>query len=246
MQDTAYRLKWYHYHLFVPINRVRPEDRRRVWKAFKRVVLYLEDIDDLLVPLQKLSGEVQLRSDDFAGTLLCADELTMDTEGKRVNEMRRLILTGGSGENQMTVRLERPVKVEVSNPEDLALKSAYRDAIDVLERRGNPFPRQFFKWFAGVFAFIWLREAGAPDVRLSSKVLSITVITLMLVAIGTVASTLVRGAGCEIRLSRKADRWWPKNREALTISTVAGVVVGIVIGIPVGVLGSYLYSRLTR
>jgi hypothetical protein len=236
----------------VPIQRIRPEDKRQVWKPYKRVVLYLEDIDDILVPLRKLHGDVHVRNDDFAGTLLAADELTVDAHCNKVNEMKRLTLTGGSGDDQITVRLERPAKVEMSNPEDLALRSAYRDVQRVFENRATFLPRRFFAWFATASLVVWpwfgidsVRQK--PDISTADRLVSagvIIVITGFFVFAGTWLYNYATGGICEIRLSRRADRWWPKNRDALTVNTVAGVLVGVIIGIPVGVLGSYLYSRL--
>jgi hypothetical protein len=66
----------------VPIVRKWPKDRSERWTATNGARLYLEDVDAILVVLNKL-GDVQLDTPDVTGTLANADELKAEYPNRR-------------------------------------------------------------------------------------------------------------------------------------------------------------------
>jgi hypothetical protein len=239
----------------VAIERIRPEDKSRVWRPNRRVILDLDDVDAILIPLKKLHGDVRVWNDDFAGTIDSADELKTLVDNRVSKTLTRLVLSGGNPANRITVRLERPASVEISDADDLALRSALSDVRVVIGTRTTIGPRHLALYLMIAFLVIsvWADPADGANfaggflsnighgLRQMYSGFSSSSVTLNMIGVAGICYVALIGYDrltrreskrlpppCEIRLSRKADSFWQRKREDFIVNIVSGVLVGAV------------------
>lgn len=216
------------------------------------MILDLDDVDAILVPLKKLHGDVHIWNDDFAGTIGSADELKTLADNRVSKTLTRLVLSGGIAANRITVRLERPASVEISDTDDLALRSALSDVQDVIGTRTTIGPKHLALYLVIAFLVISVWADPVDSANLAGGFLSnvghglrqmhsgfgSSSIALNMIGIAGICYGALIGYDrltrreskrlpppCEIRLSRKADSFWQRKREDFIVNIVSGVFV---------------------
>lgn len=114
----------------MPLERTKPEDKSSTWRPRKSILLYFDEIDEVLAVLKQTSGTVNVDTGVFRGDIASANDLR-PVGTKRLSQC---VLTAERDDNRITVDLGEPAGVIISS-DSLELSGASAGIQSVLKPR---------------------------------------------------------------------------------------------------------------